>query len=46
MFELERFHFQALTQFGPRELAMSLVGGAGDIRTHVLDGVIRNEIRG
>ena len=45
MFELERFHFQALAQFGRGKLAMSLLGGAGKIRTHVRDGVTRNEIR-
>ena len=27
MFELDRFHSQALTDFGPRKLAMSLLGG-------------------
>ena len=45
MFELDRFHSQALARFDPRKLAMSLLGGAGKIPTHVLDGVTRNEIR-
>ena len=39
MFELDRFHSQTLTQFGSRKLARSLSGVAGEIRTHVLDGV-------
>ena len=30
---------QTLVQFDPRKLAMSLLGGAGKIRTHVRDGV-------
>ena len=30
MFELDRFHSQALTRFGHRKLAMSLFGVAGD----------------
>ena len=45
MFELDRLHSQTLVQFDPRKLAMSLLGGAGKIRTHVRDGVTRNEIR-
>ena len=45
MFELDRFHSQALARFDPRKLAMSLLGGAGKIRTHVLDGGTRNETR-
>ena len=45
MFELDRFHSQALARFDPRKLAMSLLGGAGKIRTHVRDGVTRNETR-
>ena len=36
MFELNRFHSQALAQFGPRELAMSLLGGAGESRINAL----------
>ena len=45
MFELDRLHSQTLVQFDRRKLAMSLLGGAGEIPTHVLDGVTRNEIR-
>ena len=45
MFELDRFHSQTLARFGRRKLAMSLLGGADEIRTHVLDGVTLNEIR-
>ena len=33
MFELDRLHSQALAQFGPRKLAMSLLGGAGEVRS-------------
>ena len=32
MFELDRFHSQALVRFGFRKLAMSLLGAAGEIR--------------
>ncbi|MGB0600239.1 MAG: hypothetical protein ACPGLY_26475 [Rubripirellula sp.] len=45
MFELNRLHSQTLARFAPRKLAMSLLGGAGEIRTHVLDGVTLDEIR-
>ena len=45
MFELDRFHSQTLVCFDPRKLAMSLLGGAGKIRTHVLDRVTPDEIR-
>ena len=41
MFELDRFHSQALTNFGRRKLAMSLLGGAGESRTIPL-GVIHS----
>ena len=43
MFELDRFHSQALARFDPRKLAMSLLGGAGKIRTHVRDRVTRTK---
>lgn len=33
MFELDQLHSQALVQFEPRKLAMSLLAGAGEIRT-------------
>ena len=33
MFELDRLHSQTLIRFGPRKLAMSLLGGAGESRT-------------
>jgi len=45
MFELDRFHSQALARFDLRKLAMSLLGGAGESRTRVLDGVTLNKIR-
>ena len=37
--QLYRFHSQALTRFRPRKLVRSLSDGAGEIRTHVLDGM-------
>ena len=33
MFEFDRFHSQTLNRFGPRKLAMSLLGGAGEVRS-------------
>ena len=33
MFELDQVDSRTLTRFGPRKLAMSLLAGAGEIRT-------------
>ena len=43
MFELDRFHSQALTGFGRRKLAMSLLGGAGESRTIPLCKIRQND---
>ena len=37
--------FAVVTCFGPHKLAMSRLGGAVEIRTHVLDGVTLNKTR-
>ena len=43
MFELDRFHSKALTQFSHRKLAMSLLGGADEIRTIPVGKTRQNE---
>ena len=46
MFELYQVDSRTLTRFGPRKLAMSLLGGAGESRTIPRSKTRQNEFGG